>query len=82
MIDLIDNIHQTVDKDIQQSGGNRNKNKVKNKRNIKKRLKSIKNKKRGSKMLSKHQKQSHNNIIKNKTIKSNKLWWLRRRGCV
>ena len=81
-MDLIDDINQTIDIKTQQLGGNRNTNKVKNKRNGKKRVKSIKNKKRGSKMLSKHRKQSHNNSIKNKTIKSNKLWWLRRRGCV
>ena len=79
-MDIIDDIHQTIDKETQQFGGNRNKNK--NKLNGKKRLKSLKNKKRGSKMLSKHRKQSHNNSIKNKTINSNKLWWLRRRGCV
>ena len=58
MMDIIDDIHQTIDKETQQFGGNRNKNK--NKLNGKKRLKSL----------------------KNKTIKSNKLWWLRRRGCV
>lgn len=74
MIDIIDDIHQTIDKQNQQYGGN--------KLNMKKRIKSVKkNKKRGSKMLSKsnRRKQSHNSI-RNKTNKRNKLWWFRRRG--
>ena len=74
VVDLIDDINQIIDKKNQQYGGN--------KLNMKKRVKSVKkNKKRGSKMLSKSNRRKQSHIsTRNKTNKVNKLWWLRRRG--